>query len=95
MCLRVVTVCHRYDGASDPSCVFFSSINLEDGPGFYPGNGERTVSLLRRTVEVPVSVKSFTARAPITDCDRTDALKPMTVKQWSPAPLSAATCTTC
>ena len=29
----------RFDGASDPGSVFFGSINLEDGAGFYPGDG--------------------------------------------------------
>ena len=29
----------RYDGATDSSHVFFGSINLEDGAGFYPGDG--------------------------------------------------------
>jgi len=30
-----------YDGASDPSSVFFGSINLEDGVSFYPGDGAK------------------------------------------------------
>lgn len=36
---RSLSYVDRYDGATDSSHVFFASINLEDGAGFYPGDG--------------------------------------------------------